>query len=102
MDKITPDILVNQLGFIHKPNLIQDSWELILENIDEQDEFINDRYYHYKSISLSMCNDKGKGEYYVFMREGQTNETHEDHTVTITRNMLYVEDLVKFIDILRL
>jgi len=100
--KITPDILL-QKGFIERPSLIQHSYELILINTDEEDPFIpGARSITYKSISLTECNDKGKGEYYVFIREGSTGQRHEDEVITITRNMLYVDDLIKLIHIIKL
>ena len=103
MEKITPDILTTKLGFVHVPNLIQDSYEYILENIDEENSFERGtRYYRYKAISLAVCNDKGKGEYYVFIREGETNKRHEDQVISITRNMLYVKDLEDLLRVLSL
>jgi len=100
--KITPDILL-QKGFIARPSLIQDSYELILIDTDEEDPLTpGGRYITYKSITLTVCNDKGKGEYYVFIREGSTAQRHEDEVNTITRNMLYVDDLIKLIYILKL
>lgn len=84
------------LGFIKKPNIIQDIYELVLLNNKY------DNLYSYKSIILSECNDKGKGEYYCFIKQGETDDRYEDSIVTITNNMLYIEDLKKIIDVVKL
>ena len=100
--KITPDILL-QKGFIVRPSIIQDSYEMILEDVDDEDPWIpGKRYYYYKAVSLAECNDKGKREYYVFLRQGSSNDRNDDEVVSVTRNMLYVDDLIKLIHILKL
>ena len=94
---ITPEIL-EQHGFILRPNLIQDSYEYIIKDIVyEADGILSKTDLHeYKAMSASWCNDKGKGEYYLFLREGSTNKRHEDEVVSLTRELLYEQDLIDF------
>lgn len=100
--KITEEGLIN-LGFIKHLSMIQDSFSLVFHDICDDDPFIPDRkYYYHKELSLSVCNDKGKGEYYVFIREGNTEKRCDDDIITITRNMLYIEDLTKLIEVINL
>jgi len=100
--KITPEILIN-LGFIHRPNLIQESWEYVLTDVIFPKTFESDTVgYAYRSISLAICNDKGKGEYYVFLRDGNSNIRHDDEIITITKNMIYKSELVQLLKILKL
>jgi len=74
--------------------LMQDnSYSIELENnhFPKSDEI--PEIYSYREISVSKCNDKGKGEWYVFLREGETFRRSEDEIVTLTRTLLYKEDL---------
>lgn len=99
--KLNPDIF-KELNFIHRPNLIQDSYEFIIEDTVYESEFLGDsKVYHYKSMSVSWCNDKGLGEYYLFLREGSTDKRHEDEVVTLTRELLYEDDLKDFIRLIK-
>lgn len=89
--KLTNEILL-ELGFKEHFSLIQNSFDLVL--IDKLDYF--------KSLSLRLCNDKGHGEYYVFMRNGESPNRWKDEIVTITCNMQYKEDLEQLIRIVNL
>jgi len=99
--KITIEEL-DKLGFIVQQSRIQDSYRLILNDVRSTCPFTHDPYYYYREISLMLCNDKGKGEYYLFLREGETSNRDQDNVTTITRNMMYVEDLTSFINICKL
>lgn len=89
--KLTEGVLLD-MGFKIHFSLIQNSFDLVLAN----------RVDYHKSISLSVCNDKGQGEYYLMIREGKTNKRGDDDLVVVTRNMQYKEDLEEFIRIARL
>ena len=100
--KITEEALV-KLGFVKIPSLIQESYSLVFHDIAEDDSWIpGSMYYYYKALSLAVCNDKGKGEFYVFLREGNTENRMDDDIISITRCMLYVEDLIELIHIINL
>lgn len=102
MTKITIEILEN-LGFILVPNLIQSSYMLILKDESELvGPIFGDSYYDFKALSVAVCNDKGLGEYYLFIRDGSTANRAEDEVICLTRNLLYEEDLKKFIRLINL
>jgi len=90
-----------KLGFTKVHTLIQDSYELVLIDEVYVCEFTNLTTYSYKSISASMCNDKGLGEYYLFIRQGSTNKRHQDDIVSSSRNLLYVHTLQNWIQLLK-
>lgn len=95
MEKLTEEIFL-QLGFTKHQTLIQNHFNLIIEQI-WCDDFL-----YYKEISCSLCNDKGLGEYYLFIREGNSNSRHEDDVVTITRKLIFKEDLEAIIKLCKL
>lgn len=47
----------------------------------------------FKQLSLSICDDKGMGEYYVMYRDGHTRFRNEDDVVTLTRDTRCVHQL---------
>lgn len=89
--KITNEILL-ELGFEEHFSPIQNSFNLVIEGRRRQ----------YKAVSLTICNDKGNGEYYLFVRQGETAIRHEDDVIVITNNMEFKEDLEQFLKIIRL
>lgn len=93
--KLTPEIF-QEHGFILRPNLIQDSYEFIIDDENGVCTFTNSPFFNYKAMSASWCNDKGQGEYYLFLRQGSTDKRHEDEVVTLTRELLYEQDLIDF------
>lgn len=98
--KLTPEIIVG-LGFKPAPNLIQESWTYIIKDVKLNPITpIDNTLYHYKSLSVSPCNDKGNGEYYLFMREGTTESRIQDDLVCLTSNLLYKEDLETLLNII--
>lgn len=102
MKKITEEVL-KTLGFVFVSNLIQNSWMLILKNEKIESEMFDTKtLYNFRAISVAECNDKGLGEYYLFLREGDTDKRHEDIVISLTRNLLYEGDLREFIRLLTL
>jgi hypothetical protein len=100
--KITGKLL-HELGFKHVPSLIQESYMLVLVDQTFTPDFPGaTNLHHFKALSLSLCNDKGKGEYYAFLREGSSPDRNKDDVITLTRNMEYEEDLRELIRLLQL
>lgn len=99
--KLTEETITD-LGFNTVKSCIQDSYLLILKDEKYKEDFLPEVTYSYKAISLSLCNDKGQGEFYLFLREGFTDDRTKDEIVTITRNLQYVEDLEEFIRLTKL
>lgn len=81
------------LGFTYHENLIQDSFSYTLVDYKSFDTIVNKDMFHFKQLSLSLCNDRGKGEYYVFIREGDTDKRHEDDIITLNRNYRFVHQV---------
>lgn len=98
MKKVTKEFLIEK-GFKLVPSIIQDSFEYIMEDVNEESDWSDERFVHYRSCSMSLCNDKGEGEYYFFLREGSTTNRHEDTISSISRSILYEEEVL---DLLRL
>lgn len=93
------------LGFEYEPKasfLLQDGYKLILQDKGYNSLISSSLIYIYRALSITLCNDKSNGEYYLFLIDGQSNNRQEDSIVTITRNLLYKEDLIEFIRILNL
>lgn len=97
---INKDNLVNLLGFTHHPNLIQDSFSYTIEDHHSHDDILNTEFYHFKQLSLALCNDHGKGEYYVFIREGYTDKRHEDDIITLNKNYRFIHQVKNLLDCL--
>ncbi len=103
MKNLTSQSFIDKRFQVLSQNTIFESFNLVLEDINiAPDEFDKLPCIRYRSISASVCNDKGKGEYYLFIREGETAQRHEDNVITLTRNLQYEEELDDFIRLLKL
>jgi hypothetical protein len=91
-----------KIGLRENTHLIQVSYSYILDNYKAFDDILKKDIFHYKEISLSLCNDTGKNEYYVFIREGDTNKRHEDVIITLSRNYQYIEQVQTLINALQI
>jgi len=91
------NILID-LGFKKYESIIEPSYSYKLEDINEYDDILKKQHIHYKEISLMFCNDKGKGEYYVFIREGTTNDRLEDSIITISREYRFIHQVQNLLD----
>ena len=88
------------IGFKKILNLIQDSYIYVLTDSSEMDSTLKTPMFHYKALSLAWCNDLGKKEYYVFIREGTTNKRHEDDVITLSKSYQYIEQVQDLINAL--
>jgi hypothetical protein len=97
---INKDNLINLLGFTHNKSLIQESFSYTIEDHHSHDDLLNSDFYHFKQLSLSLCNDYGKNEYYVFIREGYSNRREEDDVVTLSKNYQFIHQVKNLLDCL--
>lgn len=91
MDKITTDWLENEMGFYRKPSLIQDSWAYVLYNGE----------FGKAELTLAECNDKGLGEFYVFIHEFEVPQKKPGDLVSLGRNLVEKQDLIDLLTILK-
>ena len=83
--KLNEEILF-RLGFGEFPLLRGLADHGIYGRFSSFERIIYQSEYNRKSISVTLCNDKGQGEYYVFFKD-------DDNVVTLTRNLMYVHQL---------
>lgn len=79
-----------KLGFEKKQHHLID---LVVKVISEVESPQDKSSVIFKEVALSVCNDKGKGEYYFFMKQGNRNDEFDNSIVTITSDMRYVHQL---------
>lgn len=96
MNRITREFLIEK-GFIHRPSMIQESFEYVLQDTAKEDTWLGGMWHHYKSLSMSICNDKGEGEWYLFLREGDTEKRHEDNVVSLSRSIMWEHEVLDFL-----
>jgi len=79
-----------KLGGKKIESVIEPSFSFVLQDEKIPDPILGGCLYKYKEISLMLCNDTGKGEYYAFIREGTTTDRQKDDIVCLTRELNFV------------
>lgn len=78
------------MGFKKKEHHLVDAYVMVLSEVESP---LNKDSIMFKEIALSFCNDKGNGEYYFFMKQGNRNDIYSDAIVTLSSNINYVHQL---------
>lgn len=87
--KLTPEILEKSGFKIFTPNynILPTSYSLDVKRFEKW----------YTQISIAECNDKGLGEFYLFLKQGQDdNNPGQDDIISLTSELLYVHELQNY------
>jgi hypothetical protein len=86
-----------EIGFVKNTSLIQDSFSYNILNHKSFCEINQKEFFHFKEVSLSICNDKGNQEYYCYVRDGYTENRLDDDVVCLSRNYQYIHQVERLI-----